>query len=671
MPASILEIKERLKRVIDDNGTVRDMGVAEEAIGILERSVVTKEDLEATRLGLYVNNIRKAARNSPLAKRAKNLVKSWRQMIEQGTRQCPPVVQPPRLRPETPNSVGSSPSPPEPHDYNTIPTYPSPRTPALPPQRSRPNTPIESGGNRPRKKRDHSESNKPHRKKDAVDGPSTPKVQSSEVKVSNMVTPKGRGSNAIIPSSLTHKDQGSEVKKTGKKQTKDSALMSVGTNGLKLTFSKARPGAQSANNLTEDEEVDVVTNSNPVTLHRSQTEPALRIPTPTSKESRKNRTKVKKTHKSPHKTSSPALLNISSATERLPRQDDVYNNNKTETKMTTSKSSPNVTVQNSSTKYKSPDKMNKTIPAPKSCNDLKNISPESSIVNSDRKRKREQLQVETASLETSPSTDKPRGPKERRLTLTYDHRTKQLQQVPSDVSDHRSSSSEREIKKKAIKVSPKQSSIFKNGKDFNLHVKTKTEINRNNISPSDRQSTEVKIKQVQKVSTKIEKKDPSVPEELVESNEIPTRISPTVSILGDYNSTSFKSCAGDCSANFYETRREFRKRKTRRKETGDIELTSMFPLSNLVENIDSDSTSSDSEHNLEKTFCNSITISEKYEPTHSRICKQPGVTGCRGNNGSWYDWMESFCVRNHMKSEPLPGEDEKLPLQILPYVELD
>lgn len=43
--------------------------------------------LQKTRLGRYVNIIRKAAKDASLAKRAKNLIKSWQQLIKQGNSQ--------------------------------------------------------------------------------------------------------------------------------------------------------------------------------------------------------------------------------------------------------------------------------------------------------------------------------------------------------------------------------------------------------------------------------------------------------------------------------------------------------------------------------------------------------------------------------------------------------
>lgn len=47
----------------------------------LENIQVTKEQLEATRLGRYVNHLRRKTTNESLARRAKNLLKKWRGMV--------------------------------------------------------------------------------------------------------------------------------------------------------------------------------------------------------------------------------------------------------------------------------------------------------------------------------------------------------------------------------------------------------------------------------------------------------------------------------------------------------------------------------------------------------------------------------------------------------------
>ncbi|KAK6617410.1 hypothetical protein RUM43_014419 [Polyplax serrata] len=60
---------------------VVDMPVVVEIIGILERTSITKDDLETTRLGKYVNELRRKTTNEQVAKRAKDLVRKWRDMI--------------------------------------------------------------------------------------------------------------------------------------------------------------------------------------------------------------------------------------------------------------------------------------------------------------------------------------------------------------------------------------------------------------------------------------------------------------------------------------------------------------------------------------------------------------------------------------------------------------
>ncbi|XP_033610387.1 mucin-5AC isoform X2 [Cryptotermes secundus] len=59
------------------------MAAVVEIIAILERSVITKEALETTRLGKYVNELRRKTSNELLARRAKDLVRRWRVMIQE------------------------------------------------------------------------------------------------------------------------------------------------------------------------------------------------------------------------------------------------------------------------------------------------------------------------------------------------------------------------------------------------------------------------------------------------------------------------------------------------------------------------------------------------------------------------------------------------------------
>lgn len=47
----------------------------------LENIQITKEQLETTRLGKYINHLRRKTANESLARRAKNLLKKWREMV--------------------------------------------------------------------------------------------------------------------------------------------------------------------------------------------------------------------------------------------------------------------------------------------------------------------------------------------------------------------------------------------------------------------------------------------------------------------------------------------------------------------------------------------------------------------------------------------------------------
>lgn len=47
----------------------------------LEGTTITKEQLEATRLAKYINQLRRRTKNESLARRAKSLLKKWREMV--------------------------------------------------------------------------------------------------------------------------------------------------------------------------------------------------------------------------------------------------------------------------------------------------------------------------------------------------------------------------------------------------------------------------------------------------------------------------------------------------------------------------------------------------------------------------------------------------------------
>uniref|UniRef100_A0A0A9WDF0 Mediator of RNA polymerase II transcription subunit 26 n=1 Tax=Lygus hesperus TaxID=30085 RepID=A0A0A9WDF0_LYGHE len=75
------EIKSRLLKAVDKEYNVVDMGTVLEIVTILERTPITKEALETTRLGRDINELRRKTTNESLAKRAKDLVRRWRDLI--------------------------------------------------------------------------------------------------------------------------------------------------------------------------------------------------------------------------------------------------------------------------------------------------------------------------------------------------------------------------------------------------------------------------------------------------------------------------------------------------------------------------------------------------------------------------------------------------------------
>jgi len=81
MPPSPQEIKSRLDKVVDQEGNVLDMASVLDIVSVLERIVITKEALEATRIGRVINLMRKKTENEELARRAKKLVKKWQKLV--------------------------------------------------------------------------------------------------------------------------------------------------------------------------------------------------------------------------------------------------------------------------------------------------------------------------------------------------------------------------------------------------------------------------------------------------------------------------------------------------------------------------------------------------------------------------------------------------------------
>lgn len=87
------ELTEKLLKSLDKEYNVVDMRAVVDVISTLEKTTVTKEALEITRLGKHINELRRKTSNEALAKRAKDLVRRWRDMV------LPPTVHPTPCQP--------------------------------------------------------------------------------------------------------------------------------------------------------------------------------------------------------------------------------------------------------------------------------------------------------------------------------------------------------------------------------------------------------------------------------------------------------------------------------------------------------------------------------------------------------------------------------------------
>lgn len=75
------DLKEKLLKALDKDNNVVDMAGVLEVISTLETFPITRECLEQTRIGRFINELRKKTTDEQLAKRAKKLVRSWQKLI--------------------------------------------------------------------------------------------------------------------------------------------------------------------------------------------------------------------------------------------------------------------------------------------------------------------------------------------------------------------------------------------------------------------------------------------------------------------------------------------------------------------------------------------------------------------------------------------------------------
>ncbi|XP_015376589.1 PREDICTED: mediator of RNA polymerase II transcription subunit 26-like [Diuraphis noxia] len=104
MQKTFFDIKHRLLSALDDEYNVTDMSTVFEVISTLEQLPVTTEVLEATRIGKMVNELRRKTVDKQLAKRAKELVQRWRNLMINSAQ----VIQQAKLPSSQPNGMLSN-----------------------------------------------------------------------------------------------------------------------------------------------------------------------------------------------------------------------------------------------------------------------------------------------------------------------------------------------------------------------------------------------------------------------------------------------------------------------------------------------------------------------------------------------------------------------------------
>lgn len=77
----IQQLTIHLSQALDQNYDVVNMEAVLSVICALEGTTITKDQLEATRLAKYINQLRRRTKNEQLARRAKSLLKKWREMV--------------------------------------------------------------------------------------------------------------------------------------------------------------------------------------------------------------------------------------------------------------------------------------------------------------------------------------------------------------------------------------------------------------------------------------------------------------------------------------------------------------------------------------------------------------------------------------------------------------
>jgi len=107
-PQNTLHIRDRLLTGLDKENNVVNPAIVAEVLSQLDTIQITKEELEATRLGRHINELRKRTDNNQIKARAKSLIKKWRDTFVQQQQNGGAPPQAPTVQAQAPAVVAKT-----------------------------------------------------------------------------------------------------------------------------------------------------------------------------------------------------------------------------------------------------------------------------------------------------------------------------------------------------------------------------------------------------------------------------------------------------------------------------------------------------------------------------------------------------------------------------------